>query len=393
MFESLSYESLQVYWWFIISLLGALLVFLLFVQGGQTLFPKLASNEDQKTVLINLFGHKWEFTFTTLVVFGGAFFASFPLFYSTSFGGAYWVWMAILFAFIVQAVSYEYRKKPNNFLGQKTYEFFLFLNGVLAPFLLGVAVSTFFTGSKFSIDKTAITRLGSNTEAIISKWQTPWHGLEALWTTENLAFLQNIALGLAVFFLARVIALLYTRKMVDDPEILEKTGPCLRRNIIAFLVFFLFWLIRLLFIKGFAVNANGQIYMEPYKYLHNLLHNPVTLVLLLLGVVLVLYGFYKALFTSQANQAFWLAAVGVVLTVMAVFFLAGYNHTSYYPSTYDLQSSLTIHNSSSSRFTLIVMSYVSLMVPFVLAYIIWAWRALDRHKLNPEEIKKEPEVY
>jgi len=392
MFEALSYESLQAYWWFIIALLGALLVFLLFVQGGQTLVPKLASNEDQKTVLINLFGHKWEFTFTTLVVFGGAFFASFPLFYSTSFGGAYWVWMAILFAFIIQAVSYEYRKKPNNFLGQKTYERFLFINGILAPFLLGVAVSTFFTGSKFSIDKTAITRMGSNTEAIISKWQTPWHGLEALWTTENGAFIQNIALGLAVFFLARVIALLYTKKMVDDPQILSKIGPCLKRNIIAFLVFFLFWLIRLMLIKGFAVDAEGKVFMEQYKYLHNLLQNPLTLILLLAGVVLVLFGFYKGLFTDD-TKAFWYSATGVVLTVMAIFFLAGYNNTAYYPSTYDLQSSLTIHNSSSSRFTLIVMSYVSLMVPFVLAYIVWAWRALDRRKLNPQEIKNEPEVY
>jgi len=392
MFESLSYESLQVYWWFIISLLGALLVFLLFVQGGQTLVPKLAGNEEQKTVVINLFGHKWEFTFTTLVVFGGAFFASFPLFYSTSFGGAYWVWMAILFAFIIQAVSYEYRKKPNNFLGQKTYEAFLFINGVLAPFLLGVAVSTFFTGSKFSIDKEAITRLGNNVEAVISKWQTPWHGLEALWTTENLAFLQNIALGLAVFFLARTVALFYTLKMVDDKEILDRARRCLPRNIAAFLVFFLFWLIRLMLIDGFAVDTQGKVYMEPYKYLHNLLHNPLTLLLLVAGVGLVLFAFYKGL-VRKADNGFWYLATGVVLTVMALFFLAGYNGTSYYPSTYDLQSSLTIHNSSSSRFTLIVMSYVSLMVPFVLAYIIWAWRALDRHKLSVGEMKNESDVY
>ena len=393
MFEALSYESLQIYWWIIISVLGAALVFMLFVQGGQTLINKLSSNEEEKTILVNAFGHKWEITFTTLVVFGGAFFASFPLFYSTSFGGAYWVWMIILFAFIVQAVSYEYRKKKNNFLGSKTYETFLFINGVIAPIFLGVAVSTFFTGSPFSVDKTRIVNLKSNVEAVISQWESPWHGLEAIWTVENLAFLQNLALGLAVFFLVRIIALLYVKKMVADENILNKTQKCLKRNVVLFLVFFLFWLIRLLFIKGFAVNPeDGSIYMEPYKYLHNLLAQPALLIMLLLGIVLVLWGIYSGLFKNQSN-AFWKAGIGTVITVMAIFFLAAFNHTAYYPSTYDLQSSLTLANSSSSKYTLVSMAYVSLMVPFVIAYIAWAWKALDSHKLSKEEMEKEKIKY
>ncbi len=393
MFEALSYESLQAYWWFIIALLGGALVFMLFVQGGQTLLNKLSDTEDEKTVLVNLFGHKWEITFTTLVVFGGAFFASFPLFYSTSFGGAYYVWMIILFAFIIQAVSYEYRKKKNNVLGSKTFETFLFINGVIAPIFLGVAVSTLFTGSAFSVDKARIVNLTSNREAIISQWQTAWHGLEAVWTTEHLAFLQNLALGLAIFFLSRVIALLYVKKMVANDNILQKAQKCLKRNSILFLVFFLFWTIRLLFIDGFAVDPEtGKVFMAPYKYLHNLLDMPLVLILLLIGVVSVLWGIYTGIFKHKDN-AFWFAGIGTALTVMAVFFIAGFNHTAYYPSTYDLQSSITLANSSSSKFTLIVMSYVSLMVPFVLAYIIWAWRAMDNHKLSVEEIKKEDIKY
>ncbi len=388
MFEALSYESLQAYWWIIISLLAGLLVFMLFVQGGQTLIGKLTDDEDEKTVLYNLFGHKWEITFTTLVVFGGAFFASFPLFYSTSFGGAYWVWMAILFVFIIQAVSYEYRKKKNNFLGSKTYEKFLFINGVIAPILLGVAVSTFFTGSQFSIDKSRIVNLNSNVKAVISQWETPWHGLEAVWTTSHLAFLQNISLGLAIFFLSRVIALLYVNKMVDDSNILKKSYNCLKRNSILFLVFFLFWLIRLLFIDGFAVNQNTQeIFMEPYKYLHNIFNSPAILITLLLGIVGVLWGIYSGVFKKD-ETAFWKTGFGTVLTVIAVFFIAGFNNTAYYPSTYDLQSSITLANSSSSKFTLIVMSYVSLMVPFVVAYIVWAWKSMDNHKISKEEMNK-----
>jgi len=393
MFEALSYESLQIYWWIIIALLGGVLVFLLFVQGGQTLFNRLSDNEEEKTLLVNAIGHKWEFTFTTLVVFGGAFFASFPLFYSTSFGGAYWVWYAILFAFILQAVSYEYRKKKNNFLGSKTFEKFLLFNGLAAPFLLGVAVSTFFTGSLFSIDKTNIVKLGNNVEAVISQWQSPWHGLEALWTTSHLAFLQNILLGLAVLVLARLNALLYIRKMVDNQNIQNKVNKCIKKHSLLFLGLFLTWFIRLLFIDGFAVNPfNYQIYRQAHKYGLNLIENPALLIFLLVGLALVLFGLYKANFKGD-EKAFWYTGGGTVITVMSLFFLAAFNYTAYYPSTYDLQSSLTLANSSSSRFTLIVMSYVSLMVPFVLAYIIWAWRAMDARKISEEELAEEIDKY
>ncbi len=393
MFESLSYESLMAYWWFIIALLGGILVFMLFVQGGQTLLGQLTDNEDEKTVLVNLFGHKWEITFTTLVVFGGAFFASFPLFYSTSFGGAYYVWMAILFVFIVQAVAYEYRKKENNFLGSKVYEGFLFVNGVVAPLFLGVAVSTFFTGSLFSIDKSRIVNLSSNVDAIISQWHSPWHGLEAIWTTDHLAFLQNLALGLAIFFLSRVIALLYIKKMVDNDNILSKAQVCLKKNSIIFLIFFLFWTIRLLFLDGFAVTPeSGVVFMEPFKYLHNLLDMPMVLILLLVGVVSVLWGIFSGIFKNNEN-AFWFAGAGTTLVVIALFFIAGFNNTAFYPSTYDLQSSITLANSASSKYTLVVMSYVSLMVPFVLGYIVWAWNAMDNHKTSVEEITNEEIKY
>jgi len=393
MFEKMSFAALQAYWWVIIALLAGFLVFLLFVQGGQTLLGRLSGNERERTLLINLFGHKWEFTFTTLVTFGGAFFASFPLFYSTSFGGAYWVWYIILFAFILQAVSYEFRNKMNNFLGKKVYDGFLFFNGVVAPFLLGVAVSTFFTGNYFSVERTRILKLGSNVDAVISRWESPWYGLEALWNTFQGAFLMNIALGLAILFLARTNALLYVRKMVEDKEILKRADKCLKRNALLFLIFFLFWLIRLMFIKGFAEDPQtGKIYLESGKYFHNITGMPWNTLLLLAGVVSVLTGLYLGIF-RKSGKGFWYAAAGTVMTVMAVFFLAGFHHTSYFPSIYDLQSSLTIANSSSSRFTLMVMAYVSLMVPFVLAYIAWAWRALDKQKFSEEEIEKEPVKY
>jgi len=393
MFESLSYENLQIYWWLIIALLGGFLVAMLFVQGGQTLFGKLSENEEEKTILVNIIGHKWEFTFTTLVVFGGAFFASFPLFYSTSFGGAYWVWYAILFAFIVQAVSYEYRKKENNVYGSKFYEKLLFFNGTAAPVLLGVAVSTFFTGSLFSVDKTRIVRLGSNYDAVISQWETPWHGLEALWTTDHLAFLQNIALGLAVLVLSRINAMLYIRKMTNNKAILSKIEKCLPKHSMLFLVFFLFWLIRLLFIDGFAVKPEtNEIYMQAHKYALNLIENPALLVFLLTGIVLVLYGLYTALFTKK-EKAFWFTASGTLVTVMSIFFIAAFNHTAFYPSTFDIQSSLTLANSASSKFTLVVMSYVSLMVPFVLAYIIWAWQKMDAHKISIDEMAQTEDKY
>ncbi|MCF6184825.1 MAG: cytochrome d ubiquinol oxidase subunit II [Bacteroidales bacterium] len=393
MFETLSHTALQEYWWFIVSLLGALLVFLLFVQGGQTLIYKLGKTADERNIIVNSLGRKWEFTFTTLVTFGGAAFASFPLFYSTSFGGAYWVWMIILFAFILQAVSYEYRRKPNNFLGEKTYDVFLFINGLIATVFLGVAVSTFFTGSMFSVNKMNILDLTSDKMPIISAWETPWHGLEAIWTTAHLAFLQNLALGLAIFFLSRVLALLYFQRNIDNKEIIERTKKCLKRNAAVFLVFFLFWLIRLMFIDGFAINPDTQeIYREPSKYLHNFLEMPVVLIMLLTGVIGVLWGLFVSIFKNK-DTGIWFTGIGTVLTVLALLLNAGYNNTSFYPSTFDLQSSLTIANSSSSHFTLTAMSYVSLMIPFVLAYIIYAWRAMDKKKITSEEINSDSHSY
>ncbi len=393
MFETLSHTALQEYWWFIASLLGALLVFLLFVQGGQTLIYKLGKTTDERNIIVNSLGRKWEFTFTTLVTFGGAMFASFPLFYSTSFGGAYWVWMAILFAFILQAVSYEYRRKPNNFLGEKTYDVFLFINGLIGAVLLGTAVSTFFTGSAFSVDKMHILNLSSDKMPIISAWETPWHGLEAVWTTAHLAFLQNLALGLAVFFLSRVLALLYFQRNIDNNEIIKRTRKVLINNTVLFLVFFLFWLIRLMVIDGFAVNPDTkEVFLEPYKYLHNLMEMPVVLIILLIGIIGVLWGLFVSIVKKKDN-GIWFTGIGTVLTVLALFLIAGYNNTSFYPSTFDLQSSLTIANSSSSHFTLTVMSYVSLMVPFVLAYIIYAWRAMDKKKITAEEINSDSHSY
>ncbi len=392
MFENFELITLQQYWWIIVSLLGAILVFLMFVQGGQTLIYRLGKTEKERTIIVNALGRKWELTFTTLVTFGGAFFASFPLFYSTSFGGAYWVWLAILFAFIVQAVSYEYRTKANNFLGKKTYEGFLFFNGAAATILIGAAVSTFFTGSQFSVNKMNLLDLSGNQMPIISAWQTPTHGLEAIWTVEHLAFLQNLALGLAVFFLARVAGNLFLINYVDHNDIVARARKSVLKNAVPFLVFFLFFVIRLMFIDGFAVKETGEVFMEPYKYLHNLLAMPVVLVMFLVGVVLVLLGIYKGAFTSS-TKAFWLLSPGTILAVLTLFFLAGFNNTAYYPSTFDLQSSLTIQNSSSSHYTLTAMSYVSLLVPFVIAYIAYVWRSLTRQKVSEEELSEHEHLY
>jgi cytochrome bd ubiquinol oxidase subunit II len=384
MFEVQSLEFLQTYWWIIISILGAVLVFLMFVQGGQTLIYAVGKTEQQRRLIVNALGRKWEFTFTTLVTFGGAFFASFPLFYSTSFGGAYWVWMAILFCFIIQAVSYEYRSKPNNIWGNKTFEVFLFINGALGTILIGTAVGTFFTGANFSVDKMRLTEMASVT---ISRWETPWHGLEAV-----LNF-QNVALGLAVFFLARILALLYFMNNISNEEIFNRSKKQLLINTIPFLVFFLFFVGKLLLINGFAVKPDtGEIYMEPYKYLHNLLANPIILGLFLLGVVLVLYGILSSLL-KLTTKGIWFAGSGTFLTVFALFLVAGLNNTAYYPSLTSLQSSLTIKNSSSSLYTLTVMSYVSLMVPFVIAYIIYAWRSINNNKLDSTELENESHTY
>ncbi|MPL55394.1 Cytochrome bd-I ubiquinol oxidase subunit 2 [bioreactor metagenome] len=394
MFSFLDYNGLQHYWWMIVSLLGALLVFMLFVQGGQTLIFSLAQTEKEKTMLLNATGRKWEITFTTLVTFGGAFFASFPLFYSTSFGGAYWVWMAILFAFIVQAVSYEFRSKANNFLGTKTFDVFLFINGVLGSILLGVAVSTFFTGSEFSVEKSNIINQNLQKMPIISVWETPFHGLEAVWTVEKLAFLQNISLGLAVFFLARILANLYFQKIIDNDNIQKNSIKSLKINSVLFLVFFLFWLIRLLFIDGFAVNpTNQEVSMEAYKYFNNFLEMPFVLVVFLVGVVMVLMGIFINVFQKSKN-GIWFSGIGTVLTVWMLFLNAGFNNTAYYPSTYNLQNSLTIYNSSSSEFTLRTMSYVSLLVPFVLAYIALVWKKLDAKNISEKDLEEtEAHIY
>lgn len=394
MFSFLDYNGLQHYWWIIVSLLGALLVFMLFVQGGQTLIFSLAKTEKEKTMLLNATGRKWEITFTTLVTFGGAFFASFPLFYSTSFGGAYWVWMAILFAFIIQAVSYEFRSKANNFLGTKTFDVFLFINGVLGSILLGVAVSTFFTGAEFSVEKSNIINQNLQKMPIISSWETPFHGLEAIWTVEKLAFLQNISLGLAVFFLARILANLYFQKIIDNVNIQKNSIKSLKINSVLFLVFFLFWLIRLLLIDGFAVNpANQEVSMEAHKYLNNFLEMPFVLVVFLIGVVSVLVGIFINVFRKSKN-GIWFSGIGTVLTVWMLLLNAGFNNTAYYPSTYNLQNSLTIYNSSSSEFTLRTMSYVSLLVPFVLAYIALVWKKLDAKNISEKDLEEtEAHVY
>ncbi len=393
MFENLSLLQLQQYWWIIMSLLGALLVFLLFVQGGQTMIYRLGKTETERKMIVNSLGRKWELTFSTLVVFGGAFFASFPLFYSTSFGGAYWVWMIILFAFIIQAVSYEYRTKASNFLGKKTYETFLFINGLIATVFLGTAVATFFTGSAFSVDKMNLVDLTSGKMPIISSWQNSAYGLEAIWNTNQLAFLTNLSLGLAVFFLASLTANLYFMNNIDDETLFERNKTCLMRNAGAFLLFFLFFIVRLMVIDGYAVNPETkEVFLEPYKYLHNFLDMPIVLILFLVGVVLVLLGIFKALF-KEAKNGIWFTGTGIVLTVLSLFFIAGFNHTAFYPSSFDLQSSLTIENSSSSHYTLTAMSYVSLMVPFVIGYIWIVWKAMDKEKITAKEVEEDSHMY
>jgi len=384
MFETLSHAALQQYWWAIISLLGGILVFLLFVQGGQTLIYALGKTEAERTILVNALGRKWEFTFTTLVTFGGAFFASFPLFYSTSFGGAYWVWIIILFCFVIQAVAYEYRSKPNNIFGAGTFENFLLINGFLGTFLLGVAVSTFFTGSKFSVD---FSHLSTGSDLAISRWETASRGLEALLN------IQNLALGISVFFLSRILAILYFMNNVGEVSILTRTRRQLTINTVPFLLFFLFFVIRLMILKGFALDpVSGEIYIEPYKYLHNFLHLPVIAVLFVTGVVLVLFAVIFSMLKVN-TRGIWLGGTGTVLVVFSLFAIAGYNNTAYYPSTYNLQSSLTIHNSSSSKYTLTAMSYVSLLVPFVFAYIFYAWKSINNKKIDAAEINQETHVY
>lgn len=372
----ISHFFLQQYWWVIISVLAGLLVFLMFVQGGQSMIFSLPRNESDKTMIINALGRKWEFTFTTLVTFGGAFFASFPLFYSASFGGAYWVWIAILFSFIIQAIAYEYRSKPANIFGQKTYDTFLFLNGSLGPFLIGTAVATFFTGSQFSLN-----------EMNQVKWQTPWHGLEALLNGLNLA------LGLAVLFLARTNGILYIMNSVEETELIHKSTRKLLVNATAFLAFFLLFVTTLLLSKGFAYDSSsGNVMMENYKYLHNILGMPAVLVLFLAGVAGVIYGIGSSIFRGS-RSGIWYSGAGTMLAVISLFLVAGFNDTAFYPSAYDLNSSLTIRNASSSYFTLKTMMFVSFIVPFVAAYIWYAWKAINNKRITDGEMKAEGHVY
>ena len=378
----MTYEFLQHYWCFVVSLLGAILVFLLFVQGANSVARSLGYTEEGRRLVYNSTGRKWEFTFTTLVTFGGAFFASFPLFYSTSFGGAYWLWMIILFTFVLQAVSYEFQNKIGNFLGPKTFQFFLTLNGILGPLLLGGAVATFFEGSNFIVEKNNLIDATAITP-IISRWANASHGLDALLNPWVLVF------GFAVVFLARVLGILYVMNNVNDEDIRSRGSVRLIGAAVPFLVLFVGYLIHLLLKEGFAVDDFGRIYMEPYKYLNNFIEMWYLLVVLLIGVVLVLYGIGKTILTKGYVGGIWPAGIGTVLTVLALLLCSGWNNTAYYPSTADLQSSLTIQNSCSSEFTLTTMFYVSLLVPFVLAYIIYAWRAIDKKKLDKEEIQTD----
>lgn len=376
MFGSLEWSTLQHLWWFIVSLVGALFIFLTFVQGGQTLLLTVPETEDEKSLMINSLGRKWELTFTTLVLFGGAFYASFPLFYASSFGGAYWVWIAILFTFIIQAVSYEFRTKPGNLLGQKTFERFMFINGSVGILLIGAAVGTFFTGSAFTLS-----------DYNLVQWGHPLRGLEAAFS------LFNLSLGLFLVFLARTLGALYLSNNLDETRLVQRLKNSSGRNFVCALPFLLYVLIRLVTMDGYAINpAEGSIFIEPYKYLHNLIEMPLTLILLLSGLVLVIGGVMLNYFTESV-RGIWPAGLGTVLTVLAIFFLAGYNNTAFYPSNLDLDSSLTIYNASSSHYTLTMMSYVALMVPFVLGYITWVWRQMDSKKLSLIEIVSDKKSY
>lgn len=379
-----TYVFLQHYWWFLVSLLGGILVFLLFVQGANSLLLSVGSTPEERKLMVNATGRKWEFTFTTLVTFGGAFFASFPLFYSTSFGGAYWLWMIILFTFVLQAVSYEFQSKAGNLLGQKTYQVFLVINGIVGPLLLGGAVATFFTGSGFFVEKNSLTQVAM---PVISRWGSAAHGLEALLNP------WNVVLGLAVFFLARVLGLLYMIRQVEHENLLARCRKSLPVQSLLFVAFFVAFAVYVLLKDGFAVGEDGLIFMEPYKYLHNFLAMPAVLVLFLLGVVAVLWGIGSTIFCKTCKSGIWFAGIGTAVTVLALLLCAGYNHTAYYPSTADLQSSLTLSNSCSGLFTMKVMAFASLLIPFVLAYIVYAWRAIDRKRLTADELKHEEEAY
>ena len=380
----MTYDFLQHYWWFIISLLGGLLVFLLFVQGANSMIFQLGKTEEERRMLVNSTGRKWEFTFTTLVTFGGAFFASFPLFYSTSFGSAYWVWLLILFTFIIQAVSYEFQNKAGNLFGVRTFQIGLIINGILGPLLLGGAVATFFTGSNFIVEKGNIT---DSMQPVISHWANGSRGLDVLLNPWVVIF------GISVVFLARILGTLYINNNVNDDIIRGRVRKQLLVNTVLFLLFFLPFLIVTLVGEGYAVNEAGVIVMEPMKYLNNLLAMWPLAIILLVGVVLLLFGIVKTVLKPEYVRGIWPAGIGVVLVVLVLFLIAGWNNTAYYPSTAELQSSLTLKNSSSSEFTLKAMFYVSFLVPFVLAYIVYAWRAIDKKAIDRKEIAEDDHAY
>ena len=375
-----TYTFLQHYWWFLLSLLGGLLVFLFFVQGGQSLLFTLGKTETQQNMLLSSIGRKWELTFTTLVTFGGAFFASFPLFYSTSFSGAYWIWILLLLCFVIQAVSYEFQVSKGNLLGKKTYQLFLFINGIVGPILLGTIIGTFFNGARFIIHKIQLTDIAM---PVITHWTTPWHGLEALFN------LWNVSLGLTLFFLSRLLASLYFFNHIDHKEIRSQVQIQLFRDLMPFLVFFLVFLIHTLLQDGFAYEPlNGSIYMVSHKYLHNFLDMPILLFSFTVGVILLRYAIIRTRLTQHWLKGIWFGGIGSVLVTLSLLLCVGWNYTAYYPSISDLQSSLTIKNSSSSLFTLKVMSYVSFIIPIVLTYIFYTWRTLDRHKIKEQEVEK-----
>ena len=373
----ITYEFLQQYWWFLIALLGGLLVFLLFVQGGNALIFFAGKNENERELLVNSTGRKWELTFTTLVTFGGAFFASFPLFYSTSFGGAYWVWILILITFVFQAVSYEFQSKAGNLIGRNSFRVFLTLNGCLAPLLIGTAVGTFFTGSQFIVNKNAVADIAAPT---ISSWASNWHGLEAVANPFNVEF------GLMVMFLAICLGALYAINNIDNDKLASQLRRSLLISFACFVVMLVLVVAQLLTMDGFAVDANGVVTMESGKYLHNFLQMPIVFAMFLIGAVLLVVGVVMTLYKKAFKRGIWFAAPGTVMAVMALFMIAGYNGTAFYPSTADLQSSLTLSNSCSSEFTLYTMAIVSLAIPFVVAYIAYFWRKMDKKSLTTEEL-------
>lgn len=374
----ITYEFLQHYWWFLIALLAGLLIFLSFVQGGNALIFLVGKKEDERQLIVNSTGRKWELTFTTLVTFGGAFFASFPLFYSTSFGGAYWVWILILITFVLQAVSYEFQSKAGNILGKNTFRAFLTINGCLGPLLIGTAVGTFFTGSNFIVNKDAVMDVGSPT---ISRWCSSWHGLEAVTVPFNVEF------GLMVMFLSITLGALYMINNISDESVNKRLRKSIIFSFIGFLIFFIAVVINFIVMEGFAVDENGVVSMEKGKYINNYLEMPLVMAMLLIGAILLVIAVALTLFKKGYNRGIWFAGPGTILAVISLFLIVGYNGTAYYPSVADIQDSLTLSNSCSSEFTLKTMAIVSLIIPFVVAYIAYFWRQMDKKSITKEELK------